>query len=83
MITGFFLSIFTAIISFFVGLLPTVPIPAGALNAFTSVWTFINAYSFLLPVSTMLEVLSIVMTYYVAILVFDIALWIIHLLRGR
>jgi len=83
MITGFFLSIFTAIISFFVGFLPTVPIPAGVLNAFTSVWAFINAYSFLLPVNTMLEVLGIVMTYYVAILVFDIALWIIHLLRGR
>jgi len=83
MITGFLLSVLYALIAFFIALLPATAIPTAALTAIVSLVGFINAYSFLFPVSTLLTVLGVVMTYYITMLVFDTGLWIIHLIRGN
>jgi len=83
MITGFFLSVIFSVISFFLGLLPTTSFPLAISQAVNSAWGYINAFSFLFPVGTLLICLGIVLGYYITIFALDIGLWVIHLIRGR
>jgi len=83
MITSFFLQVAFAFVSWVVGLLPVVAVPSDVLDSFNAVWGYVNEFSFLFPVSSLVAVLGIVMVYYIAILAWDIGLWIIHLFRGR
>jgi len=83
MITGFFLSIFYAIIAFFVGLLPVIAFPTAVTSAFTTIMGYVNALSFLLPVSTLLQVLGYAMIFHAAILGWRLVHLIGRYLRGR
>jgi len=83
MITGFLLQVLYAFFTFFIGLLPVIDIPSNVEQAFTTVFAYLNMFSFIVPVGTLLTVLGIVLAYYVAILLLDISLWLIHLVRGR
>lgn len=83
MITGFFLQIFYALITFLIGLLPTLALPSGFTDALTLAMSYVNQFTFLFPVSSLLAVVSLALTFHAAILAFDFTLWIIHTLRGR
>jgi len=83
MITGFFLSMFLSLLSFFVGLLPVVAFPSSITSAVQTIWYYINAMSFLLPVSTLLTVLLLAMSFHGAILLWRLAHLIGGYIRGR
>lgn len=83
MITGFFLSLFYALIVFFVQLLPQVQFPTGLANAIGTAWYYVNAMSFLLPVSTILTLLGLAMTFHGAILLWRLAHLVGGYIRGR
>jgi hypothetical protein len=83
MITGFFLQTFYIVITFMVGLLPTIALPAAFLSALSLAVGYLNAFSFLLPVGSLLTVIGFAITFHLALLTFDFTLWVIHLLRGR
>jgi len=83
MITGFFLTIIFAVLSFLVGLLPTIAFPAALSSALSTAWYLINSVSFLLPVSTILTVLGLALSFHVAVLAWRLVHLIGGYLRGR
>jgi len=83
MIVGFFLSILTTLIVFFVGLLPIIAFPASVTSAISLVWGYINAMSFLLPVTTLLQILGLVVSIEVFLFIYHFSLKVYHLVRGK
>lgn len=83
MITGFFLSVGLAVLQFFVGLLPVSAFPSSITAAIQTVWYYINAVSFLLPVDTLLTVLGLAMLFHGTLLTWRFANLIGGYLRGR
>jgi len=83
MITGLLLTILFALISFFVGLLPTIAFPTGITNAITLIWGLVNSVSFLVPVDTLLTVLGLAMVFHGSILLWRLAHLIGGYIRGR
>jgi hypothetical protein len=82
MITGFFLQVITAVANFLVGLLPVINIPTGWTDAITLIWGYVNAMSFLLPISTLLTILGLVVTIEVAVFVWHFSLKLYYMIRG-
>jgi len=83
MITGYLLAFLLTFLNFFVGLLPTVAFPAGLSTAITSISYYINAYSFLFPVSTLFTVLGLAFTFHMSILLWRLGNFIMHYIRGN
>jgi len=83
MITGFFLSLFLSLASFFVALLPSVAFPASLSAAISTAFGYLNMFSYLFPVATLLTVIGFALLYYIVVFGLDISLWVIHLVRGR
>jgi len=82
MITGFFISIVTTVVVFFVGLLPIIAVPMDWISAVNLIWGYMNALSFLLPISTLLTILSLVITIEVAVFLWHFSLKLYHMIRG-
>jgi len=83
MIVGFFLTILYQVLAFFVGLLPTTAFPSAVSAAISTIWGYVNALSFLLPVDTLLTVLGLAMVFHGAILLWRLAHLVGGYLRGR
>jgi len=83
MITGFFLQIFYTILEFFLNLLPVAPFPTEIGSAIAQTWGYIQAWSFLFPVSTLLAALGIAFTYHAAIFVWHLSHMVGGYIRGR
>jgi len=82
MITGFFISLITAIAAFFVSFLPVYNIPVDWVNAVNLVWGYMNSLSFLLPIGTLLTVVGIAMLFHVTVFVWNVFLKLYHMVRG-
>jgi len=82
MITGFFLQIFYTLIAFFVGLLPIVSMPSGWTDALSLIWGYLNTFSFLFPIATLVSVLTFAVTFHLFLLGYDLALKVYHMIRG-
>jgi len=83
MITGFFIQIIAAVVLFALAILPTGDLPSGITDALVLIWSYINMFSFLFPVDTLLSVLLLAFLYHGILLLFDMALWVIGLIRGN
>lgn len=83
MITGFLLESFYGIIVFLFSLFPTLALPTAVTTAVTLAFSYLNQFSFLLPVGSLLTVVGLALTFHVALLTFDFSIWVIHLIRGR
>jgi len=83
MITSFLLSVLYQFLSFFIGLLPSVDFPTAITTAISTIWYYLNAVSFLLPVSTILTVLGLAITFHLAILGWRLAHLIGGYIRGK
>jgi len=83
MIIGFLLGLAYSMVAFFVGLLPVIPLPDGVTTAFVTVLAYLNAWSFLIPVETLLNVLSFAISFHVILLGYDLSLKVYHMIRGR
>jgi len=82
MITGFLLQILYVVVAFFVGLLPTIDVPVGWTSSIALMMSYVNGLSWLFPVSTLLSVLGLAVTFHVALLGYDLSIKIYHMLRG-
>jgi len=82
MITGILITIVATVFTFIVSLLPTIPLPTGITDALTLIWSYINMFSFLFPVDTLLTVLVLALLYHIIFLFWDMGLWIIGVIRG-
>jgi len=78
MITTFLLSIPAYLLQSIVSLLPDgQTIPSEWVTAVHSMWNYINAFSFIVPVTTLLWALGIAVAFHVSIIGFKIFHWII------
>jgi len=82
MITGFFITIITVVVSFFVSVLPVYDMPTQWFDAVNLIWGYVNALNFLLPISTLLQVLVIAMLFHGTIFLWHFSLKIYHMIRG-
>lgn len=82
MIIGFFIAIITTVVNFFVGLLPVYDLPTQWIDAVNNIWGYVNALNFLLPISTLLQVLTIAMLFHVTVFLWHFSLKIYHMIRG-
>lgn len=83
MITGFILQIFIAFVNAVLSVLPVVALPTGWISAILLIWGYVNALNFLFPVSTLLDVLLIGLSFQVIIMLLRFTIWIIGVVRGR
>jgi len=81
MIIGFFLSLFYTFISFIVGLLPTSAFPSEISSAITTFWSYVNLFSMVVPVQTIITVLGLSFTYLATLLVWDAFHWVLRRIR--
>lgn len=78
MITGFLLSIPGYMIQLLVSILPNgQSVPVEWVSAVYSIWGYINAFSFIVPVNTLVFCLGIALTFHIGVLTFKIIHWII------
>lgn len=82
MITGFFIVLITAIVSALVGLLPFYDLPSGWLESVATVWGLANTMGFLLPLSTLVHVLTIAIFLNVTVFVWHLSLKVYRMIRG-
>jgi len=83
MITGFILTIIYYFIAFLVGLLPLgSDFPASWVVAVNQIWGYINAFSFIVPVSTLVYVLGIAISFHLFIFAWKVIHWVLSLIRG-
>jgi len=83
MITTIFLNIITGIISFFVNLLPDGgAIPTSWISGVYTIWSNINAFSFIVPVDVLLYCLGIAMAFHLFQFGWNLFHWIFGMIRG-
>jgi len=82
MITGFFLSIVLTILQYFVSWLPDVSFPSQIVSGIVLFWSYVNLFSMLIPVSTILSVLLLSFTYLAVRLGWDAFHWLLRRRRS-
>jgi len=83
MITGFFITVITAIANAFVGLLPVYDLPTQWTSAVATIWGLANTVSYLFPLATLVQILVIVVFLHVSVFVWHLTIKIYHMIRGR
>jgi len=83
MITTFFIQIAYSFLSFLVGLLPVGgSIPTSWVSAVQTLWYGINAFSFIVPVATLVSCLAIAMAFHLFVFAWKFLHWLWALIRG-
>jgi len=83
MILTFVFSIFYYFLNFILSLLPTVaPLPTDFIDFFSTVIGYLYNFDSLLPVATILQVLTLAVFFHGGILLWRFINYIIHLVRG-
>jgi hypothetical protein len=83
MITGFFLNILYAVLWFPISLLPVTTFPPQITAGVATIWGYVNAYSLLFPVSTLVQVIAIATTFHIALFTWRMGNLIASYIRGR
>jgi len=81
MITGFFLSLLLAIVTFIVSLLPVSTFPPQIPSAVSLIWGYVNLFSMVIPVGTILAVMLLMFFYLSTKLVWAAAHWLLRRVR--
>jgi len=82
MIVGFLISIAYSFLSFLLGFLPSYSLPAGWVSGVFTLWSDVNAFSFVVPVATLLLCLTIAIFFHVTILAWRFIGWVIRKIPG-
>jgi len=83
MIVGFFLNIGYTFANFLIGILPTgATLPDSWVSAVYTIWGYVNAFSFIVPVSMLLYCLGIAMAFHGFIFAWKGLHWVWSLIRG-
>jgi len=83
MITTVFLNVIYTVISYFIFLLPDgTEIPASWVSGVYTVWSYVNAFSFIVPVDVLLSALALALTFHLFVFGWNLMHWIYGLVRG-
>jgi len=75
MITTYFLAAFYGLFGLLLNLLPTGSLPSGFSEALAYFWGTMNAFSYLIPVDTMLQALLLVLAFDLVVLLWHFIHW--------
>lgn len=83
MIIGFLLNILYGFINLLVGYLPVGgSVPSTWISGIYSIWSYVNLFSFVVPVNTILSCLGIALVFHGFIFAWHGIHWVISLVRG-
>lgn len=82
MITSFFLTLFYWLINAVLSVLPVGHLPAIMSTAFAYIVNVANSFSYIIPVSTLLQAVAVVIAVDGAIMLWHFANWIIRKIPG-
>lgn len=84
MIPGFFLNLLYYFLSFMISILPVGgTLPQSWVSSLLLMWGYAQSFSYVIPISTLLTVLSLAMTFHISIFAFRLVKWLVHLIRGN
>jgi len=78
MITSFFLTFFADFLSGLLSLLPTGSLPQQISDSLSTVWGLVNAFSYVIAVDTLIQVVVLAVAFDVVLLLWHIIQWIIR-----
>jgi len=83
MIVTIFLNVIYGIISFFLSLIPTGgSFPTEWTSGVYTIWSYVNSFSFIVPVQTLVWCLGLAMTFHLFIFGWKFMHWIYSIVRG-
>jgi len=82
MISTFFLSIFSGFVGLLVALLPTGSLPTSIATAFAYFVGVVNAFSYVVPIDTLIQAVLVVLAFDGALLLWRVINWIIRKIPG-
>jgi len=84
MILTFILNLFYVFINFVTGLLPNASsLPSAISSAFNYIFGFLWNFDNLVSVSLLFTLVGLFIAFEAAVLLFDMVVWVIHLIRGK
>jgi len=81
MIYGFYIFVFTTLIGAIIAALPDIPYDQDVTTSIHAVWLYVQAFSWLFPISTLVTVVQIAIAFHLSIFVFDFSLKVYELVR--
>lgn len=82
MITSYLLQFLYLFLSGLLNLLPTGSLPVQVSSAISTVWGYVNAFSYVIAVDTLIQVVIIATSFDVAVLLWSLLNWIIRKIPG-
>jgi len=83
MIIGFLIQLAYSFVAFLVGLLPSgVSLPSDWVAGVYTIWSYINAFSFIVPVNVLVSCLAIAMSFHLFVFAWKGIHWLWSLIRG-
>jgi len=83
MITGFFLSLPAYLLMVIFSIFPSgQPAPPEWVNSVYLIWAYINSFSFIVPVSTLVFCLTIAMVFHLSIFLYHAFSWLLKKIPG-
>jgi len=79
-----FILVFGAFLLIILNLLPVATaLPSEFASSFSTLVSTMKAWDSIFPISELLTVVSLVVTFHIAVLLFKLFRWVIHLIRGN
>lgn len=84
MILTFILNLFYVFITFITGLLPNATaLPSAISSAFNYIFGFLWNFDNMVSVTLLFTLVGLFLAFEAAVLLFDMVVWVIHLIRGK
>lgn len=82
MITTFLLNILYNFLETILSFLPTGQLPSAISTSIVNIWGFVNAFSYVIALDTLLQVLLLVLAFDLVLLLWHLIQWIIRKVPG-
>lgn len=82
MILTFLFSIFTAFLGFIISFLPAGNLPTAITTSFSYLLSIVNAFSFIIPVDTLLQAAAVILVFDGAMVLWYFVNWVIRKIPG-
>lgn len=82
MIISFFLSILFLLVNGVVSLLPVGELPVAFGTSVASIWGYVNVFSYVIAVSTLIQVVVLYIGFDLVVLLWHVVNWIIRKIPG-
>lgn len=82
MILSFLLGILNGFLGLILAFLPTGSLPAAVSSSITSIWGYVNAFSYVIALDTLIQVLVLTIAFDLIVFLWHVLQWIIRKIPG-